>query len=122
MERPVLYDRINRRVDAMIAAGLAEEVRKLHARGLTDAAPAMRAIGYKEMAPYLRSECTLEEAADLIKKNTRHFAKRQLTWYRRMPYITWIDRNETEDPVRWTEQTAEKIFRETTAARPPETD
>ena len=122
MERPVLYDRINRRVDAMIAAGLAEEVRKLHARGLTDAAPAMRAIGYKEMAPYLRGECTLEEAADLIKKNTRHFAKRQLTWYRRMPYITWIDRNETEDPVRWTEQTAEKIFRETTAARPPETD
>ncbi len=122
MERPALYARIDRRVDAMIAAGLAEEVRALLAHGLTDAAPAMRAIGYKEMAPYLRGECTLADAADLIKKNTRHFAKRQITWYRRMPYITWTERNETEDPTHWTERTAEKIFRETTAARQKETD
>ncbi len=88
-ERPALYERINRRVDLMMEAGLEQEVRGLLASQVTRAMPAMKGIGYKEMAAYLAGELTREEAVDAIKKGTRHFAKRQLTWYRKMPYIRW---------------------------------
>lgn len=88
-ERPALYGRINRRVDLMMEAGLEQEVRGLLASQVTRVMPAMKGIGYKEMAAHLAGELTHEEAVDAIKKGTRHFAKRQLTWYRKMPYIRW---------------------------------
>lgn len=99
MERAALYARIERRVDQMLAAGLVEEVRALRDAGVPDEAQAMQAIGYKEIAAALRGELSLEEAAAEIKKATRHFAKRQLTWFRKMPYICWYqsDRKTMEE-------------------------
>ncbi len=90
-ERQALYARINARVEQMFAAGLADEVRSLLARGVTPEMPAMQGIGYRETAAYLRGELTREQAVEQIQLHTRHFAKRQLTWYRRMPYIEWFD-------------------------------
>lgn len=89
--REALYARINERVDLMMAAGLEQEVRGLLASGVTREMPAMKGIGYKEMAAYLAGEITREEAVEAIKVGTRHFAKRQLTWYRKMPYIHWYE-------------------------------
>ena len=83
LERSALYERINRRVDAMIAGGLAEEVQGLVSGGMPEQCPAMLAIGYRQMLPYLHGECTLAEAGEQIKLETRHFAKRQMTWFRR---------------------------------------
>ncbi|WP_296953485.1 tRNA (adenosine(37)-N6)-dimethylallyltransferase MiaA [uncultured Dialister sp.] len=91
MDRSVLYDKINKRVHLMIEAGLLEEVRTLLASGISESAQAFKGIGYKEMIPVAKGEQTLEEGEALIQKNTRHFAKRQLTWYRRMPYIHWVE-------------------------------
>ncbi len=90
-ERSLLYDRIEKRVDQMIAKGLEEEVRLLLHSGVSRNARAMQGIGYKEMAAYIEGECSFEAAVDNIKKATRHFAKRQFTWYRKMPYIRWFD-------------------------------
>lgn len=90
-ERQALYERINKRVDLMFAAGLEDEVRHLLASGVTREMPAMKGIGYKETAAYILGEITREQAIDDIKKGTRHFAKRQLTWYRKMPYIHWYE-------------------------------
>ena len=89
--RPELYDRINERVRQMWADGLAREVRGLLARGVTRGMQAMQGIGYKETAAFLAGDCTAEEAITAIQTATRHFAKRQLTWYRRMKYIHWYD-------------------------------
>ena len=83
-ERAHLYERINARVDAMFAAGLVDEVRRLLASGVGRDAPAMKGIGYKETAAYLAGEMRLEETIEQIKTATRHFAKRQMTWYRKM--------------------------------------
>lgn len=94
MERAVLYNRINRRVDEMLAAGLIEEVEGLIGEGLTERHRSMQGIGYKETLQYLQGEINRNELADLIKKNTRNFAKRQLTWYRKMPYIHWLELDE----------------------------
>ncbi|MBP3780999.1 MAG: tRNA (adenosine(37)-N6)-dimethylallyltransferase MiaA [Selenomonas sp.] len=88
-ERQGLYERINKRVELMFAAGLENEVQNLLAGGVSRDMQAMQGIGYKETAAYLAGEMTREEAVELIKKSTRHFAKRQLTWYRKMPYINW---------------------------------
>ncbi|MGN0940727.1 MAG: tRNA (adenosine(37)-N6)-dimethylallyltransferase MiaA [Selenomonadaceae bacterium] len=90
-DRVLLYERIERRVDMMMAAGLEREVRRLMRAGVRRDAPAMRGIGYREMAAYIDGEMTLDEAVSEIKKSTRHFAKRQFTWYRKMPYIHWYD-------------------------------
>ncbi|PSL51273.1 tRNA dimethylallyltransferase [Salsuginibacillus halophilus] len=90
MERSKLYERINLRVDQMIESGLVEEVRRLLDEGYRYA-PAMKAIGYKELVMYLDGELTLTEAAELVKKNTRRFAKRQLTWFRNKEEVVWID-------------------------------
>ena len=90
-DRKILYERIEKRVDAMISAGLEEEVRRLLAGGVARSARAMQGIGYKEMAAYIDGELSLAEAVANIKKATRHFAKRQFTWYRKMPYIHWFD-------------------------------
>lgn len=91
MERERLYRRIDRRVDRMMEQGLLEEVRGLLARGVPRTATAMQAIGYKELAAYLDGLCTLPEAVETIKRETRRYAKRQLTWFRRNPEIIWID-------------------------------
>ncbi|OLN21442.1 tRNA (adenosine(37)-N6)-dimethylallyltransferase MiaA [Domibacillus antri] len=90
MERSVLYARINKRVDKMIAAGLLAEAKKLYDLGLKDA-PAVQAIGYKELFGYLKGHQSLEEAVDLLKQNSRRYAKRQLTWFRNKMDLEWVD-------------------------------
>ena len=90
-DRVRLYERINARVEAMFAKGLVEEVGALLARGVPRDAPAMKGIGYKETAAYLAGEMSRSAAVAAVQTATRHFAKRQLTWYRKMPYIHWYD-------------------------------
>lgn len=96
LDRPVLYERINRRVDAMIESGLLDEAKWLYSMKL-DLAPAVQAIGYKELFPYLRGEQTLQEAADLLKQNSRRYAKRQLTWFRNKMELDWFDLTNEEE-------------------------
>ena len=91
MERGLLYARIEKRVDQMLAQGLVDEVRGLLSSGIPATCQAMKAIGYKEIVPYLRSEATLEDTVALLKLNTRHYAKRQLTWMRREEDVCWVD-------------------------------
>ena len=86
-DRQTLYDRINLRVDRMLEAGLCDETRAFFASGQQTAA---QAIGYKELKPWLDGECSLEEAVEKLKQATRHYAKRQLTWFRRDPRIHWV--------------------------------
>ena len=108
-ERSLLYERINKRVDQMMADGLLEEVKGLLASGVSPDAQAMKGIGYKELVAYLSGSCTLEEAVDEIKKGTRHFAKRQFTWYRKMPYIDWYEVETKEDLAEIEKEIAEKL-------------
>lgn len=96
-ERHVLWERIDRRVDEMMARGLLDEVRGLLDRGLTLTDPSMLGIGYKELAAHLLGEGTLEEAVQRIKLNTRHLAKRQMTWFRRYKEMVWFDLTREED-------------------------
>lgn len=91
MDRKRLYSRIEERVDKMMAAGLLEEVRNLLAGGYSPELTSMQGLGYKEMILHLKGEISLEEAVELLKRNTRRFAKRQITWFRRDPRIRWID-------------------------------
>lgn len=91
-DREKLYERINLRVDQMIQNGLVEEVKKLMEKGCKRGMTSMQGLGYKEIASYLEGEISLEEAVYLIKRDTRHFAKRQLTWFRREQDVIWIDR------------------------------
>lgn len=93
-DRAKLYDRINKRVDIMINNGLLDEVKGLKELGLTSDNMSMKGIGYAESLAYLNGECTLEEAVEAIKQNSRHYAKRQLTWFRRERDVTWLDRSE----------------------------
>jgi len=88
MDRNVLYDRIERRVDKMLKDGLLNEVNGLAGRC---GKQAEQGIGYKELFAYLNKECTLDEAINKIKKNSRNYAKRQLTWFRRYPDALWLD-------------------------------
>lgn len=97
MDRTVLYDRINTRVHKMIRQGLQQEVENLLASGISENTQALKGIGYKEMVSVVRGEITIEEAERVISKNTRHFAKRQMTWYKRMPYIHWAEYKENKD-------------------------
>lgn len=96
-ERQALYARIEERVDAMLEAGLADEVRSLLAEGVPHDCPAMKGIGYREMLAYLAGSMDLPLAAEEIKKATRHFAKRQLTWFRKMPYVHWYAASQGEE-------------------------
>lgn len=93
-ERSHLYERINARVDEMLAQGLVEEVRALKARGCTKDMVSMQGLGYKEILEYLEGTCTLEEAVYRLKRDTRHFAKRQITWFKRERDVIWIDKKE----------------------------
>ena len=96
-ERQALYARIEERVDAMLEAGLADEVHSLLAEGVPRDCPAMKGIGYREMLAYLAGSMDLPLAAEEIKKATRHFAKRQLTWFRKMPYVHWYAASQGEE-------------------------
>ena len=91
MDRALLYSRIEKRVDSMIQQGLLDEVRGLLESGVPADCQAMKAIGYKEIIPYLCGEATWEETDYLLKLNTRHYAKRQLTWMRREADVLWVD-------------------------------
>lgn len=92
-KRELLYERIDRRVDEMLAGGLADEVKALRKMGLKRDMVSMQGLGYKEMLDWLDGKCTLEEAVFLIKRDTRHFAKRQLTWFRREKDVIWVDKD-----------------------------
>ncbi len=91
-DRAHLYAAIERRVDQMFADGLVAEVKKLKEMGYTPDMVSMQGLGYKELFPYFSGECTLAQAADLIKRDTRHFAKRQLTWFRREKDVIWLNK------------------------------
>ena len=90
--RQDLYDRIDRRVNVMLEMGLVEEITALLERGIPKKCTAMQAIGYKEFVAALDGCCTIEEAANLVRKGSRHYAKRQLTWFRRNPNMIWLRR------------------------------
>ncbi|WMI80222.1 tRNA (adenosine(37)-N6)-dimethylallyltransferase MiaA [Anaerotignum sp. MB30-C6] len=91
MEREKLYERINYRVDLMMEQGLLQEVKGLLKKGYSPELVSMQGLGYKEFIPYFKGECSLEAAVEQLKKGTRHFAKRQLTWFRRQIDGLWVD-------------------------------
>lgn len=91
--RETIYQRINLRVDRMLEAGLINEVEQLRSRGYTRDMVSMQGLGYKEILDYLEGNCTLEEAVYTIKRDTRHFAKRQLTWFKRERDVIWIQKD-----------------------------
>ncbi|OWR32831.1 tRNA (adenosine(37)-N6)-dimethylallyltransferase MiaA [Saccharibacillus sp. O23] len=97
MDRQMLYNRIEERIDQMMEQGLIEEVEALRARGYTPDMVSMQGLGYKEIWPYLDGSATLEEAVYRLKRDTRHFAKRQLSWFRHMQDIRWVDVSEPEN-------------------------
>ena len=92
-ERGRLYERIDRRVDLMMEQGLLDEVRYLKKRGVRKDSTAMQGLGYKELYAYLEGEYPLDEAVRIIKRDTRHFAKRQLTWFKRERDVIWTDKS-----------------------------
>ena len=100
MPREKLYDAIDRRVDRMMAEGLLDEVKGLRAKGYGRQLPAMQAIGYAQLLAYLEGEIPLEKAVEDIKRATRQFAKRQLTWFRRDERIRWFDCEDYEEAYR----------------------
>ena len=111
-DRKALYERIDRRVDKMMEQGLLEEVRRLKDRGLPRDSVSMQGLGYKELFAYLEGEYSLEEAVRIIKRDTRHFAKRQITWFRRERDVVWIDRQENEQDERKILESMLSVLRE----------
>src|SRR5699024_8815027 len=93
MDRERLYRRIDLRVDRMMEAGLEDEVRGLRAMGCDRSMVSMQGLGYKEILSFLEGEISKEEAVRIIKRDTRHFAKRQLTWFKRERDVTWADKS-----------------------------
>lgn len=93
-DRARLYERINDRIDQMLEDGLLDEVKSLKEKGYTKDMVSMQGLGYKEILDYLDGNCTLEEAIYILKRDTRHFAKRQLTWFRRERDVIWISKND----------------------------
>ena len=93
-ERQKLYDRINQRVYLMLKAGMEQEVRAIYDKHPTGTL--MQAIGIKEFIPYFQGECSLEQAVESIQKNSRHYAKRQLTWFKRDPRVEWLYHDDFE--------------------------
>ena len=92
-ERDRLYSAIEKRIDLMMEEGLVEEVGNLKAEGCHRGMVSMQGLGYKEILAYLEGETSLEEAVSLLKRDTRHFAKRQLTWFRREKHVIWVDKS-----------------------------
>jgi tRNA dimethylallyltransferase len=101
-----LDDRIHRRIDSMFDCGLVEEVRGLLDRGCTPNHTAMKGLGYRETIDYLQGRESLARTVELIKKNTRRFARRQIGWFRNDPRIRWVDLSEDRQP--WPEILKEK--------------
>ena len=97
LPRDVLYARIDRRVDLMMEQGLEGEVRRALAAGVPQDALSMTSLGYRQIIQYLNGQISLERAVELIKRDTRHFAKRQLTWFRHDPNIQWVDKQGKSD-------------------------
>lgn len=96
-DRGLLYNRIDKRVDIMMKAGLLDEVKMLLTMGCKPGMTSMDGIGYKEIISYLDGNISLEDAIELIKKNSRNYAKRQLTWFRREKEVTWLDKTVLKD-------------------------
>lgn len=92
-DRAALYDTINYRVDRMMERGLLAEVKDLAERGYTRDLVSMQGLGYKELLAFLDGECSLEEAVYILKRDTRHFAKRQLTWFKREKEVLWVEKD-----------------------------
>lgn len=97
MDRKLLYDRINLRVDKMIEQGLVNEVKSIVEKGYDGSRLPMQAIGYKEIIRSFKGECTLEEAVEIIKMESRRFAKRQLTWFRRLENVDWFEMDKEDN-------------------------
>lgn len=97
LDRSVLYERIDKRVDIMMQNGLLQEAERLYNNGIKDSPTAGQAIGYKEFYPYFEGSTSLEECIETLKKNSRHYAKRQLTWFRRNSDIKWIIRSDEDE-------------------------
>ena len=95
--REILYKNIETRVDKMIEAGLIDEVEFLLSKGYDESINALNTVGYKEIISYIRGEYSLERAVELIKRNTRHYAKRQMTWFRKDENIKWLTVNSSDD-------------------------
>lgn len=91
LERSKLYEQINQRVDYMIQNGLIQEINTLLLMGADVNSQAMQSIGYKELLPYIDGSCSLDTAIDKIKQNSRHYAKRQLTFFRSFPFVHWVN-------------------------------
>lgn len=108
-DRDRIYDRINRRVDMMLEAGLEKEVRGLLDEGYGEELQSMLGIGYKEMADYIRGRVPFEEAAENIKRETRHYAKKQLTWFKREKCVEFLDRRDYADNHAIAMELAERI-------------
>ena len=104
-ERNLLYERINNRVDTMLEEGLTEEVGALLNEGIRRETVSMQGLGYKEVLDYLNGDLSLEEAVYIIKRDTRHFAKRQLTWFKREKDVTWVTQEtfafDRENVISW---------------------
>lgn len=96
-DRAKLYQRIDQRIDGMLEQGLVSEVERLSEMGCSREMVSMQGLGYKEILAFLNGECTLEEAVYVLKRDTRHFAKRQLTWFRRERDVIWMNREEYRD-------------------------
>ncbi len=92
-DRAKLYETINHRVDLMLEQGLLDEVKALYAKGYNRELVSMQGLGYKEILAYLEGESSLEDAIELLKRDTRHFAKRQLTWFKREKDVIWVDKD-----------------------------
>ena len=93
-DRKLLYERIEKRIDIMLEKGLIDEVKALQAEGLNRNFISMQGLGYKEILAYLEGEISLEEAVYILKRDTRHFAKRQITWFKREKNVKWLDKSE----------------------------
>ncbi len=118
-DRSLLYDRINRRVPAMLANGLEEEVRALYAKN--PAGTLLQAIGVKEFAPYFNGAISRDELIASIQTETRHYAKRQLTWFRRDARVHWLYKDEFDQPVQFIQQ-AQTLLSQAMAAYAQETE
>ncbi len=105
LDRERLYQRIRKRIQEQLRAGLVEEVRSLVDRGLDPSLPSMQGLGYKELVPYVRGQISLEQAVRALERNTRRYAKRQRTWFRADPRIRWLDVNDLPP-----EEVAERIL------------
>jgi tRNA dimethylallyltransferase len=93
-DRASLYENINKRVELMLQSGLLDEVKQLKALGYTRELVSMQGLGYKELLAYLEDEVTLEEAVEILKRDTRHFAKRQITWFKREKEVIWVNKDD----------------------------